>query len=119
MAHPPERGNYLLGTKPLVHVGFLKTWLAGALNVKVVSHAVKMVQQCKEHSQSAQPVTVYVTGMHMLHASLRKVVWNCSCLVSADVFAVQDLVIHIYMLLLAAASFECTASHGTACYNYL
>ena len=99
MAHPPERGNYLLGTKPLVHVGFLKSWLAGGLDVKVVSHVAKVVQQCKEQSQSSQPVTVYVTGMH---APLKTVVWNCSCLVSACMFLVQDLLIQICCNLLQA-----------------
>ncbi len=35
--HPPARGQYLLGSKPLVHTGFLQSWQAGGLNTQVLS----------------------------------------------------------------------------------
>lgn len=57
------RGQTLLGTRPLVHVGFLKSWLAGGLKIKVVNLILEAVQQCKQRSKSEQPVTVFVTGM--------------------------------------------------------
>lgn len=56
------RGQTWLGTRPLVHVGFLKSWLAGGLNHKVIGYIMEAVQQCKLQSKSAQPVTVLVTG---------------------------------------------------------
>ena len=56
------RGQKWLGTRPLVHVGFLKSWLAGGFNVKVVNQVLEAVQQCKEQSGSGHPVTVFVTG---------------------------------------------------------
>ena len=63
IAHPPRRGTNWLGTRPLVHVGFLKSWLAGGLKYKVVDHILGAVRQCKAESKSEQPVTVFVTGM--------------------------------------------------------
>ena len=63
IAHPPVRGQTWLGTRPLVHVGFLKSWLAGGLKVKIVNKVLEAVQQCKQQqSKSDQPVTVLVTG---------------------------------------------------------
>lgn len=64
IAHPPMRGTNWLGTRPLVHVGFLKSWLAGGLKYKVVSHILEAVQQCKQESESDQPVKIFVTGKH-------------------------------------------------------
>lgn len=52
-----------MGTRPLVHVGFLKSWLAGGLHCKVVNQVVEAVQQCKDQSKSDHPITVFVTGM--------------------------------------------------------
>ena len=43
-------------------MGFLKSWLAGGLNFKVVNHILEAVQQCKQQSKSEQPVRVFVTG---------------------------------------------------------
>ena len=63
IAHPPLRGQACLGTRPLVHVGFLKSWLAGELKLKVVNLVLEAVQQCRQQSKSEQPVTVFVTGM--------------------------------------------------------
>ena len=58
------RGQTWLGTRPLVHVGFLKSWLAGGLKVKVVNKVLEAVQQCKQQSKSDHPITVLVTGLH-------------------------------------------------------
>ena len=65
IAHPPIRGTYWLGTRPLVHVGFLKSWLAGGLKHKVVSHILEAVRQCKQESGSDQPVKIFVTGVQL------------------------------------------------------
>ena len=56
------RGNKWLGTRPLVLVGFLKSWLAGGLNHKVVNHVLEAVRQCKQQSKLQHPVRVFVTG---------------------------------------------------------
>ncbi|KAL0050321.1 hypothetical protein WJX82_008957 [Trebouxia sp. C0006] len=69
IAHPPMRGTNWLGTRPLVHVGFLKSWLAGGLKHKVVSHILEAVRQCKQESGSDQPVKIFVTG-HSLGGAL-------------------------------------------------
>ncbi|DBA85888.1 TPA: hypothetical protein ACH3X1_005433 [Trebouxia sp. C0004] len=66
IAHPPRRGRTWLGTRPLVHVGFLKSWLAGGLKVKVVNRVLEAVQQCKQSCKSHVPTTVFVTGIHLL-----------------------------------------------------
>ena len=65
IAHPPVRGQTWLGSRPLVHVGFLKSWLAGGLKLKVVNKVLEAVQHCKQHSTSDGPVTVLVTGEAM------------------------------------------------------
>ncbi|KAL0042227.1 hypothetical protein WJX77_006708 [Trebouxia sp. C0004] len=69
IAHPPMRGTNWLGTRPLVHVGFLKSWLAGGLKHKVVSHILEAIRQCKQESGSDQPVKIFVTG-HSLGGAL-------------------------------------------------
>lgn len=51
-----------MGTRPLVHVGFLKSWLAGGLNDKVISAVLKAVLQCRKRLSSSDKITVYVTG---------------------------------------------------------
>ena len=65
IAHPPVRGQAWLGRRPLVHVGFLKSWLAGGLKLKVVNKVLEAVQLCKQQSKSDRPVTVLVTGEAM------------------------------------------------------
>ena len=61
--HPPARGKRCMGTRPLVHVGFLKSWLAGGLNQKVTSAVLKAVGQCRKHLNPLDKITVFVTGM--------------------------------------------------------
>lgn len=61
MAHPPVRGQPWLFTQPLVHVGFLKSWLAGGLNEKVVTCILQLVQ-ARPAQAHAQPLRIYVTG---------------------------------------------------------
>ena len=51
-----------MGTRPLVHVGFLKSWLAGGLDQKVISAVRRAVQQCREKLHPAEKITVFVTG---------------------------------------------------------
>ena len=62
--HPPVRGSTCMGTRPLVHVGFLKSWLAGGLNQKVLAAVLRAVQQCRKQSEPSVKITVYVTGDH-------------------------------------------------------
>ena len=46
-------------TRPLVHVGFLNSWLAGGFNDKVVNRAMEVVNGCKPHTSKLK---IYVTG---------------------------------------------------------
>ncbi len=48
-------------TRPLVHVGFLKSWLAGGLNDKVVGRIVQLVH-ARPAGSHAKPLKIYVTG---------------------------------------------------------
>ena len=57
--HPPARGNLWLGTKPLVHVGFLKSWVAGGLNQRVVGRVSELVRAA---SAAGTTFRIYVTG---------------------------------------------------------
>jgi len=61
VAHPPVRGHHWMFTRPLVHVGFLKSWLAGGLNEKVVGRIMQLVNARPEHPNSP-PLRIYVTG---------------------------------------------------------
>jgi len=82
------RGTNWLGTRPLVHVGFLKSWLAGGLKYKVVSHILEAVQQCKQESESDQPVKIFVTGKHCVcsmtylgeHRLAVVTTWGAACI---------------------------------------
>lgn len=63
MAHPPVRGHALCGTRPLVHVGFMKAWLAGGFNEKVINHIMQLVNRPRAGAGSMK---IYVTGqMHL------------------------------------------------------
>ena len=65
VAHPPVRGHALCGTQPLVHVGFMKAWLAGGFNEKVINHIMQLVNRPRAGA-GAESIKVYVTGqMHM------------------------------------------------------
>ena len=56
------RGHALCGTRPLVHVGFMKAWLAGAFNEKVINHVMQLVNRPRSE---AHGMKIYVTGqMH-------------------------------------------------------
>ena len=57
--HPPARGNLWLGTKPLVHVGFLKSWVAGGLDQRVVGRVSELAQAA---SAAGTTLRIYVTG---------------------------------------------------------
>ena len=57
--HPPVRGVWWKMTRPLVHMGFLKSWVAGGLGEKVVQRVKELVDTgCK----AGVPVKIYVTG---------------------------------------------------------
>ena len=67
-----------MGTCPLVHVGFLKSWLAGGLKDKVLASVLKAVQHCQKRLAPSQKVTVFVTGAaDGLPAQLLIVMWHC------------------------------------------
>ena len=57
--HPPKRGTAFTPTRPYVHQGFLKTWHANGLNVKVVSRVNEIVQALRDEGRA---VHLYVTG---------------------------------------------------------
>ncbi|CAL8466200.1 g5736 [Coccomyxa elongata] len=40
--HPPKRGRW--GSRPLVHVGFLKSWIANGLDTRVISRIKEIIQ---------------------------------------------------------------------------
>ncbi|KAA6425605.1 MAG: hypothetical protein FRX49_04502, partial [Trebouxia sp. A1-2] len=68
VAHPPVRGHHWMFTRPLVHVGFLKSWLAGGLNDKVVGRITQLVN-ARPAGPHAKPLKIYVTG-HSLGGAL-------------------------------------------------
>ncbi|DBB14800.1 TPA: hypothetical protein ACH3X3_004409 [Trebouxia sp. C0006] len=68
VTHPPVRGHHWMFTRPLVHVGFLKSWLAGGLNDKVVGRIMQLVH-ARPAWPHAKPLKIYVTG-HSLGGAL-------------------------------------------------
>ncbi|KAL3149444.1 hypothetical protein ABBQ32_002237 [Trebouxia sp. C0010 RCD-2024] len=66
VAHPPARGHTLCGTRPLVHVGFTRSWLAGGFNEKVINHIMELVNKRRA---GAGRLNIYVTG-HSLGGAL-------------------------------------------------
>ena len=60
MAHPPARGHVLCGTRPLVHVGFMRSWLAGGFNEKVIKHIMQLANRPR---LVAGRLKIYVTGL--------------------------------------------------------
>lgn len=67
-----------MGSRPLVHVGFLKSWLAGGLNEQVIKQVTEAVKQCQGQTGSSGEVVVYVTGGCVLQPSLQGP-QLCSC----------------------------------------
>ena len=61
VAHPPVRGQAWLFSQPLVHVGFLKSWLAGGLNHKVVTRIMELVT-ARPAEAHCKPLRIYITG---------------------------------------------------------
>ncbi|KAL0038251.1 hypothetical protein WJX79_010181 [Trebouxia sp. C0005] len=59
VAHPPARGHNWLFSRPLVHLGFLRSWLAGAFNDKVVNRTMEVVNSRKPASGKLQ---ILITG---------------------------------------------------------
>ena len=67
VAHPPVRGYNWMFSRPLVHVGFLRSWLAGAFNNKVVDRTMEVVNSRKPASGKLQ---ILITG-RISHALLK------------------------------------------------
>ena len=59
VAHPPVRGHNFFFSWPLVHKGFLTSWLAGGFNEKVVNRTLEHVSRFKAGSESPK---IYITG---------------------------------------------------------
>ena len=59
VAHPPARGHRFWGTQPLVHVGFMKSWLAGGFNQKVITRIMELVLSS---TTSSQIIKIHITG---------------------------------------------------------
>lgn len=51
----------LCGTQPLVHVGFMKAWLAGGFNETVINHIMQLVNRPRAGA-GPQSMKVYITG---------------------------------------------------------
>ncbi|DBA97089.1 hypothetical protein WJX77_003952 [Trebouxia sp. C0004] len=66
VTHPPARGHTFCGTRPMVHVGFMKSWLAGGFNFKVINRIMQLVNSCKA---GADKLKILVTG-HSLGGAL-------------------------------------------------
>ena len=64
MAHPPIRGHNCIFTRPLVHVGFLQSWLAGGFNEKVVNRVMGLVNSPKPGTRKLE---IIVTGELLLN----------------------------------------------------
>ncbi|CAL8466201.1 g5737 [Coccomyxa elongata] len=62
--HPPPRGRW--GRRPLVHVGFLRSWLRNGLDMRVKSRVMEIIQSPDFHPTFAH---VVVTG-HSLGGAL-------------------------------------------------
>ena len=63
--HPPERGNYLLGTQAMVHRGFLLTWQTSGLKDDVLN----LMNEIMGADSSGEPWRVLTTG-HSLGGAL-------------------------------------------------
>ena len=59
MVHPPARGNPLLGRRPRVHAGFLRSWRCNGLNDCVLDHVRSIVA---EQHMDVGLVQVLITG---------------------------------------------------------
>ena len=64
-AHPPERGVYWLGTRPMVHQGFLHAWTANGLGPRVLDHFRKVLAAATVPREALQ---VFVTGQAHIRA---------------------------------------------------
>ena len=85
VAHPPVRGHSFCGTRPMVHVGFMKSWLAGGFNEKVITRVMELVQSQKA---DAKLLTVYITGwLHCLTLSCSAILCVLHCLSLCQRFA--------------------------------
>ncbi|GMH44667.1 hypothetical protein BSKO_12619 [Bryopsis sp. KO-2023] len=64
--HPPKRGHYFMGTRPLVHAGFFESWTLGGLNYMVVNQVIGIM-----HSEgfNSRNMRILVTG-HSLGGAL-------------------------------------------------
>ncbi len=63
VAHPPLRGRTWCCSRPLVHVGFMKSWLAGNFNQKVIHRVMDLVHTCQA---GPNKLKIYVTGAVMV-----------------------------------------------------
>ena len=59
--HPPKRGDWWMGTRPFVHQGFLKSWVANGLNKRIVERCVMAVKTMQAQAHGT-PVNLYITG---------------------------------------------------------
>ena len=49
-----------MGTRPLVHVGFMKSWLVGGFNTKVTNRIKELVAS---RPPAADRLKIYITGL--------------------------------------------------------
>jgi hypothetical protein len=60
--HPPARGHYFLGTQPLVHAGFLRSWHAGGLNTQVLTLLKEIIAGTASGNSFAEAAAYEASG---------------------------------------------------------
>jgi len=101
-----------MGTRPLVHVGFMKSWLAGGFNLKVIKRVMQLISARQDASAE---VKVYVTGINChsvlllliyhLHMHTPTGVYICvlfiCCLlpICLFIYSIIDLIIDLFIYL--------------------
>lgn len=63
--HLPLRGRTWCCSRPLVHAGFMKSWLAGKFNQKLIHRVMDLVHTCQP---GPNKLKIYVTGAMVLFA---------------------------------------------------
>lgn len=60
--HPPARGSLLMHSRPVVHSGFLRCWLADGLQQRVIQRVLE-VAAAWQAAQPGRPAPVLLTGV--------------------------------------------------------
>ena len=74
--HPPKRGDWWKGTRPFVHQGFLKSWVANGLNQTIVKRMQDAVEAMQDDGGK---VKLYVTGATSKSCGFSSIPSSSSC----------------------------------------